>query len=168
MQKESRRRNQTNTSLIDLSRQQIDSETCPQALLLPLYSYLFSVLGSFFFGGNWLGTIIVWEELFTCRAEASLWILTAIFTTAFRRTLPKMNFWIDKHFANTRIRTRLTSIGDQSKVIYPASGVWRHKCSWRCENSGLNWNQFRVRADEKFHFSSGEILIKEVFLIFSF
>ena len=47
-----------NTSLIDLSLQQIDSEARPQALL-PLYSYLFSVwLGSFFFGGNWLGTMI--------------------------------------------------------------------------------------------------------------
>ena len=34
-------------------------KTCPQALL-PLYSYLFSVqLDSCFFGGNWLGTIIV-------------------------------------------------------------------------------------------------------------
>ena len=41
-----------NTSLKDLSLQQIDSEACPQALL-PLYSYLFSVqLGSFFVGGN--------------------------------------------------------------------------------------------------------------------
>ena len=48
-----------NTSLIDLCLQQIDSEVCLQALL-PLYSYFFSVqLGSFFFGGNGLGTIIV-------------------------------------------------------------------------------------------------------------
>ena len=51
------------------------------------------------FGRNWLGNIIVWLEIFTCQAEASLWRLQATFTAAFRQALPKMNFCIDRHFA---------------------------------------------------------------------
>ena len=47
-------------------------------------------------------------------------------------------------------------------------GKWRHKWSCRCKNSGLSWNQFRAMADGKFHFSNGEILMKETFLNFSF
>ena len=55
---QTKKANKVPGSLIDLSPQQIDSKACPQALL-PLYSYLFSVLGSFFFGGNWIDTIII-------------------------------------------------------------------------------------------------------------
>ena len=39
--------------------------------------------------------------------------------------------------------------------------------SWANNNEGY-WNQFRVMADKKFHFSSGEILMKEVFFVFFF
>jgi len=45
-------------SLVDLFRQQIDLEACPRTVFLPLQLFA-QRTGSFFFGDNWLGTIIV-------------------------------------------------------------------------------------------------------------